>query len=273
MIRRRRKISKNQEKEIIDKYSEGISTEVICIDYNVCSSTIVDVLRRNSIIIDQYKTRTSKLSLDVPLISEMYMNNISLENIAKQFNVSTSIIRNRLKSNNVKIRDKNSKIIIEDNIKNKIIELYENHNSMSQISKITNYSTWIIGNILKENNINIRTKDDEFRKEISRKNMTNRFAKYKSIRIGYNEEYFIQKLKLIYKEVIPQYQIEISGHHFDVYAGNILWEYDEEHHRWKRQIEKDIRYDKKAKELGYEVRRITDKNFKIYGLDIWHNYQ
>lgn len=102
--------------------------------------------------------------------------------------------------------------------------------------------------------------------------MGERMEKLGNIRVGKYEPGFCRLLSDKFGDVVPQHKIEKGGHHFDAYAGGILWELDEREHMTSSQRKaNDVRYDLRAKELGYEVRHVWEWDFLECGVDKWHH--
>jgi transposase-like protein/DNA-binding CsgD family transcriptional regulator len=270
---KRLKITNQMLSQAIDMYNQGISTEKISVMFNVSASTIADHLKKNGVILNSQNTKMKKID-DIEKICSLYISGKSLMEISKINRISPTTLANRLQKNGVKIRDRNSKIVLSDDIVNRIVKSFlEDDVAVNALVKQYDITEWVIYRILKERKIETKSPSHPKRVEKARQLMIERLKNNGCIKVGNGEKQFVKMLCDIYGAATPQFQIDSRGHHYDVLAGGILWEYDEKRHNWKRQKELDKKYDENAKEKGYEVRRIRESDFFIHGLEKWHNYQ
>jgi transposase-like protein len=267
---KRRKLSDDDVAQCVALYHTGISTEKLASRYGVNPSTICTNLKRNGVNIDQYRSRRMNIPVNVELCRKYYDAGMSLREIARELGVCWSVVADRLKEAHVILRPKNEKIPVPDDL---IVSLYKNGQTIEQISIALNFSVWCVNKCLWDNNVETRKPDHPSRVERSRKTMSDRIARHGCVRVGKNEHILVALLREVYGEVHTQYRIIQGGHHFDAFAGGILWELDENGHRHSRQKELDIRYDQQALEAGFEVRRIWETDLFETGLSVWHNYQ
>lgn len=103
----KRKLSNEQEQQIIERYQAGETPQAIAPDYGLHQATVVKILKRNGI-----KTRSSKEShlsilsdAQVQEIVSRYQSGESSTSIARDYeNVSDSLICHLLKRNKVRMR-------------------------------------------------------------------------------------------------------------------------------------------------------------------------
>lgn len=154
------------EKEIINLYcNKKLSTIKIADIYNCCSRTISNILKRNNI---QHRSISDalKLTVDIPTeeIINLYCNKrFTLSKIANIYNCSSTCIKNLLEDNDIKIRSKSEAAIISRGLnlpEKEIINLYIGWVSITDIAIIYNCTPGPIYDIIKNNNIKLRSKSE-----------------------------------------------------------------------------------------------------------------
>lgn len=199
-------------------------------------------------------------------IAKRYLSGETYANLSHFYNASRECIKERLIRHGVKVR---SRWPIYD-ISN-ATNLYNQGKTLEQVAKEMGVTEWRINQDLKKAKVQMRDNYHPLRREQSRRIMTERMKTLGYIRMGKHEPKFCEALRRKYKNVIPQYTIEKGGHHFDALADGILWELDEKEHQTHTERKtKDMKYDTRAKELGYEVRHVWEWDFFESGLEKWH---
>lgn len=199
-------------------------------------------------------------------IVRKYNLGIDGNTLGRECGVHGMTIRNRLKEMGV-LRSRRPNYCIETAKK-----LYEEGQTLLQVAKKLGVTEWAVNRDLKNLGVDMRDNYHPVRRELSRRMMSERMETLGYIRMGKHEPKFREVLEKIYNTTEVQYRIERGGHHFDVYAGGILWELDEkEHQTHQDRIAKDIRYDTRAKELGYEVRHVWEWDFFESDVEKWHS--
>lgn len=205
-------------------------------------------------------------NLPMDEISKRYLYGETFAGLARCYGTNKDTIKERLIRFGVKVRSRWPDYDLEI-----AKTLYENGNTLFQVSKHLGVTEWRVNMDLKSHGVVMRDNQHPSRREQSRRMMAERIEKMGSIRIGKHEGKFCNLLAEKYGKVIPQYKIEKGGHHFDAFAFGILWELDEkEHQTHQDRIAKDKRYDTRAKELGYEVRHVWEWDCLSGNIDRWH---
>lgn len=98
-------LTKEKINKIIEEYNSGIPPKKIAEKYNIHSSTVNRVLRRNNISPNQKINISNQQS---KYICEKYLDGINSEKIAKELKINPSTVCRILKKNNIKIRNNSS---------------------------------------------------------------------------------------------------------------------------------------------------------------------
>lgn len=204
-------------------------------------------------------------NLPMDEIIQKYNLGIDGNTLGREYGVHGMTIRNRLKKLGI-LRSRQPKYCL-----NTARSFYEQGMTLAQVAEKMNVTEWAVNRDLKKIGVKMRDNYHPLRQEQSRRLMAERMEKLGYIRMGKHEPKFLETLRQIDSTAKPQYTIEKGGHHFDVFANGILWELDEkEHQTHTYRREKDIKYDTRAKELGYEVRHVWEWDFFESGIDKWH---
>lgn len=148
--------------------------------------------------------------------------------------------------------------------------LYASGLTLAQVAEKLSVTEWAVNSQLKAAGVSLRDYYHPARREQSRRLMAERVKTLGWVRMGRYEPAFCAALRQAYGNAVPQFQIEKGGHRFDAFAGGLLWELDEPEHRYStRRKQNDLRYDTRAKELGYEVRRVWEEDFLQSGIQKW----
>jgi hypothetical protein len=265
------RLTDDQVRSICETYlAGGTPTVLIAEQYGVSAGAIEKRLKKAGIRTDPYLVRRQRINVDPKQITRLYDEGHSLQSIADHFGVTRKIVSNRLRAEGISLRPKNEFIPIDDVL---VAGLYESGLTIAEISASTGFSKWCVNKSLNRQNVSMRDNNHPERKRRSSELMSDRMERYGCIRTGNHEHLLLELLQQQYQDVQPQYRLRKGGHHYDAYAGGILWELDEPRHQWTRQKILDERYDKEAATVGIEVRRIWEKDIRITGLTVWHNYQ
>ena len=199
-------------------------------------------------------------------IAKRYISGETFSSLARHYGTNKETIKRRLIRLGVPVRSRWPDYDLDI-----AKSLYEEGNTLLQVAKRLGVTEWRVNMDLKSQGVVMRDNQHPIRREQSRRMMAERIEKMGSIRVGKYEGKFCQLLTEKYGNTIPQYQIERGGHHFDAFAGGILWELDEKEHKTHQdRIAKDKRYDTRAKELGYEVRHVWEWDCLSGNIDKWH---
>lgn len=205
-------------------------------------------------------------NLPMDEISSRYLSGETFAGLARCYGTNKETIKERLIRFGIQVRSRWPVYNIDD-----AIFLYNEGKTLEQVAKALHVKEWTIHRDLKAKGVAMRNNYHPLRREQSRKLMAERMEKFGNIRIGKHEPKFCRLLLETYGNVQSQYKIEIGGHHFDAFSGGYLWELDEkEHQTHQLRIQKDLKYDARAKELGYEVRHVWEWDFLENGLEKWH---
>lgn len=206
------------------------------------------------------------LNLPMDEIANRYKSGETCASIARFYNTNHETIKQRLIRCGINIRPQSREFCLST-----ATQLYLAGNTCEKVAKILNVTEWAINKGLKQAGVNLRDNYHPDRIEQSRYLMTERVKKWGNIRSGKYDNDFCNVLKEKYGHVFPQHQIEKGGHHFDAFANGILWELDEkEHQSSTARKNKDMKYDSRARLLGYEVRHVWEWDFLEHGIDKWH---
>lgn len=93
-----KKVSIEQENQVIDLYKSGLSCKSIELELGINSVTVFHILKRNNI---PTRTKGGIEKLPIDEIVEDYKNGIRITEISKKFNVSYKTIYNYLENNNI----------------------------------------------------------------------------------------------------------------------------------------------------------------------------
>lgn len=200
-------------------------------------------------------------------ISKRYLSGETCSSLSRHYGTNKKTITDHLKRYGIAIRPRSRTFCMEE-----AKRLYSTGHTCEQIAKILKVTEWAINHGLKKDGVKMRDNYHPDRIEQSRRLMGERMENFGNIRVGKHEPNFCKILKEKFGTVSPQHKIEMGGHHFDAFAGGILWELDEkEHQTSKHRKTNDIKYDSRAKELGYEVRHVWEWDFLQSGIDKWHH--
>jgi transposase len=143
------------ESEIVHEYSNGMSINKLSKLFNISNDTVNRVLRENNIDMKPlgFFNKTAIFN-EVELIS-LYRKGLNNQKIAKLLNISANTVRlflkkNGLNSNFPKINSHNRKH--KNALEDRIIELYSENKSYSQIAKILNTNHCLVSRIIRKNN-------------------------------------------------------------------------------------------------------------------------
>lgn len=242
---------------LVSAYMSGKTLEELKILFGIGRATISQRLAEQGIVLRG--RGTGKIVKTSDLISS-YLKGETIRSIASRAGLSVSTVRIRIQPSILapkKCVDLNS-----------AEESYLEGQALAQIAKVQGVTVWAVTRVLKQAGVKMRDNYHPDRREQSRRMMADRMTKLGWIRMGKYEPAFCAALEAVYGKTIPQYQIEKSGHRFDAYAGGVLWELDEKEHKTdKERRERDLRYDARAKELGYVVKRVWEWDFLNGRLD------
>lgn len=102
------------------------------------------------------------------LMQELYIDkNLHSSEIAKKLNVTSNTIVKWCHDNNIQVKPKGGRIEVHKSKYHKIIELYENGQSSTEIAKKFNCEGQTIARILNENNVEIRGYRERFERKYS----------------------------------------------------------------------------------------------------------
>lgn len=147
-----KKITLEQEAEIMDYYNKGFSISKTSQLVNVNRSTIKLVLDRNNIETRDSTIYQIKITPEVEKeIIDLYKEIQNLKVISEKFNLSPQTISKAFKKAGVEVKNAYSHLKkLTDDDKNKIFELYQTGLNMNQISKMLNFSPATVSKILKK---------------------------------------------------------------------------------------------------------------------------
>ena len=160
-IRDRKKLTPEQEKEIVSLYTDKnnpLSALQIAKLFNVSRGPIDRILVSNGVTIRDKKKLTSEQEKEIVSLYTDTKNPLNIVQIASRFNVSEGTISNILVRNGVTIRD-NKKLTPEQ--EKEIVSIYtdtKNPQNTMQIAKLFNVNYGTIVNILVRNGVTIRDK-------------------------------------------------------------------------------------------------------------------
>jgi transposase-like protein len=266
----KRKVTPEVIEACIAAYGAGASTADLAAKYGVDPSTIVANMKSAGFSPEPYAARRRRVLLDVDALVCAYRNGQGMQRIASTFGTSLAIVRARLIAAGVPLRQKNQRITVPYD---DIIARYSAGATIAQISASTGISDWCVNRCLWDHGVVTRKPDHPDRVDVARRLMADRVNRHGCVRVGRLEPVLLALLQEEFEEVVPQYRIESGGHHFDAFAGGILWELDEQRHQRPSQRNLDVRYDQRAAQLGFEVRRIWEWDLTEFGLAKWHNHQ
>ena len=190
-----------------------------------------------------------------------------MKHLSRKYDVNKETIKSHLIRAGVSIRPRSKLFCLKS-----AIQLYSTGLNCEQIAKMMGVTEWAINTGLKRSGVCMRDNRHPDRREKSRRMMSERMETLGCIRMGKLEPMFFSALVDMFGQGYKQHTIEPGGHHFDVYAGGVLWELDElEHKTSTARKEKDIKYDLRARELGYEVRHVWEWDFLETGISHWHH--
>lgn len=115
-----KKIVKDKENCIIDKYKDGYSCRDIGKLFNISETTVFNILKRNNI---ETRTKGGIYKLPEEEIILLYLNNNTLEQISNIYSVSIETIRIILIKNNIHIRTRNE--IFNPNLNENFFEIID----------------------------------------------------------------------------------------------------------------------------------------------------
>ena len=152
-----RLIPKSLHKSICERYLKGESSTKISKSIGFGERAIINIIKEKGIEIRGVVVIQNLLPLQ-KVICDRYIKGESMNNIANEFNISTTPIKNILVKNKVKLRtSEESCRAIELKYWKAICNLYEQGKGLEPIAKEYGVSVNVIQRILKKNNIDIRT--------------------------------------------------------------------------------------------------------------------
>jgi DNA-binding NarL/FixJ family response regulator len=154
-----RKLTEEQELEVIKLYEQGLTTAKISEFFGVAGSTIKNTLKKNNITSRSLSDYLRKFSPEQELeIIGLYKNGKSMTVIAKHFKCSLAAIDRIFKAHNIQ---KTAPGIYGRKLspaqEQEVIKLYSKGKTIKLIAKRYDVNIVTISKILKRNNIEIRT--------------------------------------------------------------------------------------------------------------------
>lgn len=151
------KLTELQNQEVIECYKQGLTTSKIAEQFSVCKSTITNTLKNNNIqtrTLSDYKKFSSRQEWE---IIELYKNEKTMTDIAKDFKCSVAVIDRIFKEHNIQKKQKGlSKRKLSKVQEQEVIKLYEKGKTIKLIAKRYDVNIVTISSILKRNNVEIR---------------------------------------------------------------------------------------------------------------------
>lgn len=278
-------------KEIVEMYiNNNISSKKIADIFGCCSERILDILHMNNVLmkgptyfnkkeIRVYKNKRMDLWSIKESIKEDYSKTQSIYQLSKKYKCSTNILTRILKSMDVKI-------IKEDNINRRradvwpnqksILDAYANGAPVSSIAKSFKCDYGVIRNILKKNNIKIRS-GHSYMTELKKQQFINRMKPIREImvfpkkdtKIEIKIQNYLQQLG--YEFFTHRYMKEIEhGYQCDILipAMNLVIECDRDYwHAYPTGRDIDHIRTKELLEKGFKVLRLWECEIKKLSLE------
>jgi transposase len=155
-----RKLTPEQEQEMIKLYWQGYSTYQLAEKFNISRTSVKRIFNRNDVKIYSVPAKKSTIVRKIkesqyPKIIELYKEGLTQEKIGKLYDVTEETIRKILHKNNVPIRKNSSQKLFKKQIK-EIIKLYEQDVSTINISEQFNVDKSTIKRLLKKNDVEMK---------------------------------------------------------------------------------------------------------------------
>ncbi|MFN8671313.1 MAG: helix-turn-helix domain-containing protein [Candidatus Sericytochromatia bacterium] len=153
----KRKLSLEDELEIINLYWKGYTTYQLAEKYNISRTSVRRIFIRNNVETGYPKMGKDKIKRKIyedeyPKIIMLYNQGLTQEKIGNMYNVAEETIRKILHKNNVKTRTNTITKFNSEEIK-KILELAEKNISSRKIAKIFNVDKGCILRVLNKNKV------------------------------------------------------------------------------------------------------------------------